>query len=71
MHTKSTHPITELLSTFSTVEEILFHMVKNWGVTVDPQQNGEKINGGWHSELGGRTPQPPLIPTLLCLSGYS
>jgi len=58
MHTKSTHPITELLSTFSTVEEILFHMVKNWGVTVDPPAEWEKINGGWHSELGVELPNP-------------
>jgi len=45
-HTKSTHPVTELLSTFSTVEEILFHAVKNWGVMVDPLQNGKNISGG-------------------------
>ena len=29
--TKSTHPVTKLLSTFSAVEKILFHTVKNWG----------------------------------------
>ena len=44
---------------------IKLHTVKNWGVTVDPQQNGENISGGWHSELGGRTPNPPVILTLL------
>jgi len=35
---------------------IKLHTVKNWGVTVDPQQNGKILVGGWHSELGGRTP---------------
>jgi len=40
---KSTHPVTELLSMFSIVEEILFHTVKNWGgVTVDPPAEWEK-----------------------------
>jgi len=29
VNTKSTHPVTELLST--SVEEILYHTVKNWG----------------------------------------
>jgi len=58
MHTKSTHPITELLSTFSTVEEILFHMVKNWGVTVDPPAEWEKINGVGTVNWGVELPNP-------------
>ena len=34
------------------------------GVTVDPQQNGKNISGGWHSELGVNPPTSPIIPTL-------
>jgi len=54
---KSTHPVTELLSMFSIVEEILFHTVKNWGgLRLTPSRMGKILVGGWHSELGGGTP---------------
>ena len=51
-------------TTFSTVEEILFHTVKTGGLRLTTQQNGKNIGGGWHSELGVKPPQPPVIPTL-------
>jgi len=63
-HTKSTHPVTEMLSTFSTAEEILFHTVKNWWVTADPPAEWENITGG-STVNWGHTPNPPVIPTLV------
>ena len=41
-------------TTFSTVEEILFHTVKTGGLRLTSQQNGKNIGlgGGWHSEPG-------------------
>ena len=50
---------TTTVSTFSTVKEILFHTVKNWGVTVDPQQNGKNISGGLAQWTGGSNPLTP------------
>jgi len=57
---KSTHPVTELLSMFSVVEEILFHTVKNWGggLRLTPSRMGKILVGGWHSELGVEPPNP-------------
>jgi len=45
---------------------IKLHTVKNRGVTVypPPGRMGKILVGGWHSELGGRIPQTPVIPTL-------
>jgi len=51
---------TTTVSTFSTVEEILFHTVKNWGgYGWPPSRMGKILVGGWHSELGGSNPLTP------------
>jgi len=43
---------------------IVFHLVLI-NPLVDPHQNGKILVEGWHSELGGRIPRPPVTPTLI------
>jgi len=51
---------------------IKLHVVKNWGLLLTPRRMGKILVGGWHSELGGQPPPPPVIPTLRvsCIVSY-
>jgi len=57
--TKSTHPVTELLSTFSTVEVIVFHTVKNWGLRLTPSRMEKILVGVGTVNLGSNPPPNP------------
>ena len=51
---------------------IKLRTVKNWGVTVDPQQNGKILVGGVGTVNWGSNPLTPgVIPTLVTLLAFA